>query len=742
MSESNQEKSNSYRDAFNRIRTSMVGLSNYNLGIGLTRAFNNFCDAKKFLDADKTVEYCEKIYSYNYLIKLMQEPIEYYVLNSIQSQLREAIFIKYLSNYDQSQITTEEKDKFVLFFKKFKGERRIRDNIEIVSKRINIKRFMMKYASPYDGSAIYIDDKYRQIILNTLLRYFSTYNLSPAELIAFTTEIYCYEFNHIMDSIDCDPRDIFRKCVYYMCFNHINTSKDEKDKYNRVFIMDSAYIIDQSLYLGKTFEINKNKTNNYVTEYIYLDKLCNLLSENKYKIFDHENDTDIPDMISEIFYNCDGFNKFVYEVLPNICIYSELIESDDGKRNNWNVIKNILIKNIGKDFKSLYSELIKTYSDNIEMLTDKELEKKEKMVNMLKDILEQFMTEEEIHNELKKEIAPVINPNKDRRELGFNEEEEMVLKGIFTLGEALNFVSNIDFNKVRSVLTYSNESVANNEDIVDYITNFSIKNPDIINPSYLSIRLKNIDSDDSIRIGTAVRDSVYRLNEASKNIYNEDIDFITFDHISNMMPKIEKLSEDVCTLGAELYIIESIASLDSLDEASVDSIKDKIKKVDIVGKGKKFINTASAISSRVKEVMDKITDISDPSDKNTFIKTKVIPLVKSAVKTASLTGIGALINPAVGLIGMVVGICTSKNASIDATQDFVNELEAGLSVIDKQIKEAEDKEDTSKEKNLRMFKKKMQVQYAKLFEKHYGKDIVFNKNLVNKDGGKSSWDDD
>lgn len=717
----------SYYDAYEGIRNAMKGLKNYNLNIGLERALQNYCAAKHFLDYDKYTLKQDKREEYESIINLMQTPIEYYVLNTYRGNLRETEFIKYISQYHDCDISPDEKDRFVLFFRKFKGERRIIDNVEIVSKRFNVKRLMLKYAraSEKDKGCMIIPEKHVQIVLNTLLRYFSTYNLTPEELIAFTVEIYYYEFKHLMPFMDCDPIDIFRKCVYYMWFNHMDTSAEDSKKYEKRFISDAAYILDQSWYLNKCE--GESKVNRHMTEYAFADNLCSAFMDGLFTYYGHEDDTDLNFMIEEIDEKCDDVYRFLYEVLPNICIYSELVESDDGKRNNWGTIEEILEK-VYDNFKIIFSDLIDAYSEKIEMLSEKENERKERMVSMLKDALGKYVSEKEVHEELQRELAPVISSAKSRKEVGFNEEECKVLEGIFMiLSEAEKF-NNIDFNKVNNVFTYDNEELAKNETALEFVTEFTIAHPNIIDPLLLSERISNIPTDSADNIAALETKNIftvakYALNEFGNMVDNSEIKFIEVDDISDMLPHIIKECYEMDSLYDQLSLVQYIAN-SSMNEA--ETIKSRVDAANKKIKTDSNNQTLNAFAQKFKDgsyevarLVDKAADISDPNDKNVFIKTTIIPKLRSFFTIMLATiGAGIFIGPFAAIVALVVGLSLNRNSTVQAKQQVVNELETELSMIDDKISEAERNEDTDKEKNLRLMKKKMEVQYQKFINEN------------------------
>lgn len=747
----NDQKSYDYSTLVTNIRTGLNGLKSYQLDYGLSKVFKYFAMAKKQIFDNTSMSFRDKDNCIHALSSLIGDPIRYYCLNK-EANYTESDIVRLADDgykgAGRSVVPSEDLELFLMFFRKYKAERRIKDNVEIVSKRVTLKRLMDKYAEEDSEYHYLIRDVYKPIVIITMLRYFSTYKLSEAELIAFTTEMFAYEYKTVMKCGDMDVNKAFRTCVYYTA---LSNADEELNVSHKKMIEDAAYILDQSNYLNTRYFYADTIPNVDTVQFkkdIYVDPFIKeYLLLGLHRIQHHENDMDID--ISEYCSHADSTIAFLYAILPILCIYSPLVESDDGERNNWNQVEKVIRKYLirggdnSKYFVILMENLISAYSNDIETLSDKEEMKKEKMVMMLKDALKQFMTETEIHEELKKEIAPVIDPNKDRRELGFNEQEEEVLKAIFTLGEAIAYATDVDFDKIKNVFMFENESAAQNELMVDYVTDFSIKNPKIIDPSYLAQRMKNINEADSIKIGTALKDSIYKLGKASDRIHGDVIKFVSFDHIVNMIPDVQKISEDVCELGEQLHILDAIASLDAADEASVTSIVSTMKeKAKNAKEGKSSFTALSSVASKVAEVVKDASDITDPTDKNTFLKTKVLPLIKGAIKTAALTGIGALINPAVALAGLCIGLYTSKNAPKEAKQQLVNELETNLSMIDRSIQKAKDEGDEDKERNLRLLKKKMQVQYAKIAaESRFKGDVVLGK-TGKEDEKKSSWDDD
>lgn len=654
---------------------------------------------------------------------------------------------KMIESYSKTgMIDSTTLNDFLYFYRQAKSLKRIYQNIDIVSKRFDIKRMLNQYmVSPTEGSE-YIPDERMAIILPAMMRLFSTYSLSQEELCCFTTEIYSVMTGGRFYS---DAFYIFHRCLWflYLCM----PDKDRLSKGYKQLATDAAYIMDQSIYFKTVDKVEFGLTiyKNEITKYLMEGNQGYVTEE-----YPAECESDIPSILKELYGHSilqrDHMQSFYWFLLPFLCIYSPYVESEDGKRNNWKVIQDLLDpKEFPDEYRSRLQAMIDLYSHlEIHMLSDFEKRKKEKMVMMLKDALKRYLTEEEIHEEMKKEIAPVIDPKKDRRELGFNEEEEKVLNGFAILGDALNYATEVDIASLEDVFTFDNEKAVNHESVVDFVTNFSLNNPKLLDPLLVANRLKNGDRDGSIALNTVIKDCIYKLNESVDYTEKDSpINFLDVQHIDDMMPAIQEMSKELYVLGDDLHMMNAIANLDQMDEADAEAIISNMdQKYNEIKKSGKIQSGFAAFrekASKLGEIVKDASDMTDPNDKNTFLKTRVVPQIKAIFGTVIAT-IGAtwIIGPFIGLLTLAVGLFITQNVGTESKQALVNELETELSMIDRRIEKAKADGNDEEEKNLRLLKKKMQVQYAKLEEDNKKNHKLIMKNDTSNEKQKSSSSDD
>lgn len=653
----------------------------------------------------------EKEKLYENLRSLMEYPIRNYVFNTPHAN--ETEFIKCCRDLLRDGMYDKDKKQFLFYLRKAIGEKRIKNNIDIVSNRINIKRLFLKYSENMtEDNSLGISFMAKPIVLITMMKYFSTYNLSLSELTAFTIETFCYAYSLVFGTriTKFDLFQAFDTCIYYTVFTHFCDSSPKK------YIEDSAYILDQSIYLMQDPYYNENRDRlqfhigNENIDYLYN--------------FKYNNEKGIKNIVYEFLSSGDGKIVNLATKLPILFVYSEFVDNKLNEQDKWKFLKDIILKSLD-DINDIYyiQNLIKNYSIEAEMLTEKEENKKERFVLMLKDALKQFLSDKEIHEEMKKEIAPVIDPRKDKREMGFNEEEEKVIVGIGMLLEAMEYATNVDFDAIEDIFTYQNEQAAETESIVDYVTNMSVKYPNLINKKSLMARLENADTNGSIYTNTYIKDCIYKLKEeASKITPYQNIEFIDVNHIDKMRPQIDKLCESIYAIGDELHILDDISHI-GYQEAEgkamnvIDSISNKIEKAkndeEVQSDFYKFKKGASSLA----EMIDKAADTSSPSDKNTFIRTKIIPKLRSIlIIVLGTVGTAFVLNGFIALLVLITSLVLTKNSSNTSKQDLINELETDLSMIDRKIDKARDDNDEEKERYYRLLKKKMEVQYAKFVD--------------------------
>ena len=198
----------------------------------------------------------------------------------------------------------------------------------------------------------------------------------------------------------------------------------------------------------------------------------------------------------------------------------------------------------------------------------------------------------------------------------------------------------------------------------------------------------------------------------------------------------------------DLEIINDIAQTaineDAASSISWENIADKLN-----GVRSDVVEAVKSNGPAVTALIKKAEDIADEKEKNAFIRTKILPPLKRIIVIAASTGLGMMISPAAALVACVVAFSLTKNVSKSARQSIANELEADLAIVDKELQTADDSSDTEKERNLRILKKKLQVEYYKLQQENEqassDNKILMSNNITNSttnSNSRPSYDDD
>lgn len=101
-------------------------------------------------------------------------------------------------------------------------------------------------------------------------------------------------------------------------------------------------------------------------------------------------------------------------------------------------------------------------------------------------------------------------------------------------------------------------------------------------------------------------------------------------------------------------------------------------------------------------------------NREAVIRGDILPSLSKIIKLAAVTGVAALIHPALAAIILIGRFAMSAKIRTKERQMVVDELSVELKMIDKYIQDADDKKDYKKERELMLVKKKLQNQYSRL----------------------------
>jgi hypothetical protein len=133
---------------------------------------------------------------------------------------------------------------------------------------------------------------------------------------------------------------------------------------------------------------------------------------------------------------------------------------------------------------------------------------------------------------------------------------------------------------------------------------------------------------------------------------------------------------------------------------------------DTIMKTKANITVADRkVSGKIDSIADKIfgtiKSAKDEDERERVIRNS-LPKASSIIKKAIVTGLVALINPAIALIGLLASIAINKNTRETQRKLILNELQTEYKIVEEKIKDAESENDKKKKYELMRIQAKLQ----------------------------------
>ena len=240
-------------------------------------------------------------------------------------------------------------------------------------------------------------------------------------------------------------------------------------------------------------------------------------------------------------------------------------------------------------------------------------------------------------------------------------------------------------------------------DHAKYITEFAIRYPEMIEPRAVKRQIteavrreRKSDSPDY--------DKIAKLNELKAELNMPKV-FEIDDNPNNAIKYISEAAVDVTMMNN--YIHEM--SIGSMVDIALDKVKSGLGKLDV--RQQMISNQIDANARTVEKNFDKIARY---GNRESVVKGDWLPPLSKCIKLVLGFGGLAFINPWLALVaGVAVGLARNKNLRQER-QKFINELDVELVMVDKYIRQAEEKGDLERVRNLMLIKKKLQGHYAKM----------------------------
>ena len=243
----------------------------------------------------------------------------------------------------------------------------------------------------------------------------------------------------------------------------------------------------------------------------------------------------------------------------------------------------------------------------------------------------------------------------------------------------------------------------NNIEHAQYMTEFACRYPEFIEPRAVKRQIteavrreRKSDNPDYSKIS--------KFNELKSLLNTPNV----FEENTNPYDAIRTISE----IGVDLKLMEDYIhemSISSMVDIALDKVKSGLGKLDV--RQQMISNQIDANARTVEKNFDKIARY---GNREAVVKGDWLPPLSKCIKLVLGFGGLAFINPYLALIaGVAVGLARNKNLRQER-QKFINELDVELVMVDKYIKQAEEKNDLERVRHLMLVKKKLQGHYAKM----------------------------
>lgn len=387
---------------------------------------------------------------------------------------------------------------------------------------------------------------------------------------------------------------------------------------------------------------------------------------------------------------------------------------------------------------------IKHYKDHIKKVknriakakSEKEKERLNEYLNSLEKNLEKL---EDYRENLKSDIQKQREEeeeNKKSEESSSSDDFSLesvknIADDLFVLEKA---IENIAKNKINISTIQEKINSINNANI-DAITEFSIKNPDLIHPEELSEilteqredTLKLVDVNKYVR-STILSENITKLNNFKYDISEECSIQSALHEMANTIITRDVIEESL------LYTKESQTPLLELSFTNtINMAIERVKKAatDLSDKEKIMSKT---VDQSLENFGRGITDVYKTENREAIIRGNVLPPASRIIKMAIITGLAFLVHPALAVISVLGHVAMAKETRAKERSIILDELDVELNMCNRYIKQAEDKNDLKAVRQCLMIKKKLEAQRNRLrykMEVEYKDDVPASANNDN-----------
>ncbi len=387
---------------------------------------------------------------------------------------------------------------------------------------------------------------------------------------------------------------------------------------------------------------------------------------------------------------------------------------------------------------------IKHYKDHIKKVKNRIAKaKSEKEKERLNEYLSSLEKNLEKLEDYRENLKSDIQKQREEEEANKKSEEssssdDFSLESVRNIADDLfvleKAIENIAKNKINISTIQEKINSINNANI-DAITEFSIKNPDLIHPEELSEilteqredTLKLIDVNKYVR-STILSENITKLNNFKYDISEECSIQSALHEMANTIITRDIIEESL------LYTKESQTPLLELSFTNtINMAIERVKKAatDLSDKEKIMSKT---VDQSLENFGRGITDVYKTENREAIIRGNVLPPASRIIKMAIITGLAFLVHPALAVISVLGHVAMAKETRAKERSIILDELDVELDMCNRYIKQAEDKNDLKAVRQCLMIKKKLEAQRNRLrykMEVEYKDDVPASANNDN-----------
>ena len=386
---------------------------------------------------------------------------------------------------------------------------------------------------------------------------------------------------------------------------------------------------------------------------------------------------------------------------------------------------------------------IKHYKDNIKKVknriakakSEKEKERLNEYLNSLEKNLEKL---EDYRENLKSDIQKQREEEEENKKSEESSNDDFSLESVKNIADDLfvleKAIENIAKNKI-DISTIQEKINSINNANIDAITEFSIKNPDLIHPEELSEILteQREDTLKLVDVNKYVRSTILSENITKLNNFKYD-----FSEECSIQSALHEMANTIITRDvieeSLLYTKESQTPLLELSFTNtINMAIERVKKAatDLSDKEKIMSKT---VDQSLENFGRGITDVYKTENREAVIRGNVLPPASRIIKMAIITGLAFLLHPALAVISVLGHVAMARETRAKERSIILDELDVELNMCNRYIKQAEDKNDLKAVRQCLMIKKKLEAQRNRLrykMEVEYKDDVPASANNDN-----------